>query len=101
MTRNAKKTAAASKTDSSSDEESITSKSSRGVEVIPESGKKDTDKEAPKTDDAGPSPAPTRSDKPDLPSGDKIKEKVAPTPMKPSSGGKINLSTASVPFFHF
>ena len=69
MTRNAKKTAAASKTDSSSDEESITSKSSRGVEVIPESGKKDTDKEAPKADDAGPSPAPTRSDKPDLPSG--------------------------------
>ena len=65
------------------------------------SGKKDTDKEAPNTDNAAPSPAPTRSDKPDLPPGDKIKKKAESPPMKSSSEGTINLSTASILFFHF
>ncbi len=49
----------------------------RGSKKTPaaSAGKKDTGKEAPKTDNAAPSPAPTCSDKPDLPPGDKIKRR--------------------------
>ncbi len=87
-----KKVAGASKNDSSPDEDH---------KVIQVSGKKGASKGAPKTDNASSTPDPTQLDKPDLPTADEVKVKSLSTPMKPSSGGKINLSTVLIPFFCF